>query len=56
MYLINFGLFSLFGLSDLEKYKPNYGTKTKLTITESKILKWKIKLNSSKFNHSVRTN
>jgi hypothetical protein len=39
MYLINFGLFSLFGLSDLEKYKPNQGTNTKLAIIESKNLK-----------------
>jgi hypothetical protein len=30
IYMINFGLFAIFGLFDLEKYKPNQRIKTEL--------------------------
>jgi hypothetical protein len=45
--LINFGLF---GLSDLEKSKPNQKTKIEL----AKILNRKTKPNNPKFNNSVQ--
>jgi hypothetical protein len=50
--LINFGLFGLFGLSDLEKSKLNQRTKNEL----AKIFNWTeiFKPNSPKFNGSIQ--
>jgi hypothetical protein len=54
--LINFGLLGLFGLSDLEKSKPNQRTKTELAkfSTKLKFLNRKYEPNSPKFNGSVQ--
>jgi hypothetical protein len=49
--LINFRLFGLFGLSDLEKSKSNQRIKTEL----AEIFKPKTESNSLKFNVSIQT-
>jgi hypothetical protein len=54
--LINFGLLGLFGLSDLEKSKPNQRIKTELTkiFNRTEIFKQKTEPNSLKFDGSVQ--
>jgi hypothetical protein len=53
--LIDFELFGLFGLSDLEKLKPNQRTKIELAkiFNRTEIFKPKTKPNSPKFNGLV---
>jgi hypothetical protein len=52
--LINFGLFGLIGLSDLEKLKSNQRTKTELAkIFNRTDLSRKTEPNNLKFNDSV---